>query len=251
LKQVLASTVSNSEVMPGVCLLWLEASQIASAVQPGQFVMVQCGDEILLRRPLSVHRRDGNRLALLFNVVGKGTSWLSQCKAGDGIDLFGPMGNGFSISPGAKNLLLVAGGMGLAPLCFLAQQAVGGKCSVTLLYGTAGRERYSEFPQIELVSATEDGSAGYHGLVTDLLPDYIDRADQVFACGPLPMYKAMAHMPALKAKPVQVSLEVRMGCGFGACYGCTVKTKSGLKQVCKDGPVFDLDDVLWDGLELL
>jgi dihydroorotate dehydrogenase electron transfer subunit len=251
LKQVLASTVSNSEVMPGVYLLWLEAPRIAPAAQPGQFVMAQCGNETLLRRPLSIHRRDGNRLALLFNVVGKGTRWLSQCKAGDSIDLLGPLGNGFSISPGAKNLLLLAGGMGVAPLCFLAQQAAGEKCSVTLLYGTAGRERYSEFPQIELVSATEDGSVGHHGMITDFITDYIDRADQVFACGPLPMYKAMARMPEMKNKRVQVSLEVRMGCGFGACYGCTVKTRSGLKQVCRDGPVFDLDDVLWDGLEPL
>jgi len=106
-------------------------------------------------------------------------------------------------------------------------------------------------PKIKLITTTEDGSAGKKGLVTDLLPEYVDGADQVFACGPMPMYRDMAlKNQELKpdGKPVQISLEVRMGCGLGVCYGCTIKTKNGLKQVCKDGPVFDLDDILWDEL---
>ena len=100
---------------------------------------------------------------------------------------------------------------------------------------------------IEVLSATDDGSVGYRGLVTDLIPEYAAKADQVFACGPEPMYRHMAaHRKQLFGKkPVQISLEERMGCGFGVCYGCTIKTKKGLKQVCQDGPVFELDEILW------
>jgi dihydroorotate dehydrogenase electron transfer subunit len=210
--------------------------------------MAHCGEDTLLRRPFSLHQLEGNRLALLFNVVGRGTHWLSQRQAGDKLDLLGPMGNGYTIYPDAKNLLLVAGGIGIAPLRFLADEAVKGGLSVTMLYGTADNKRCSIPSHIKLVSATEDGTVGHRGIITDLLPDYINRADQVFACGPLPMYQTLARMPKLRNKPVQVSLEVRMGCGLGVCYGCTIKAKSGLKQVCKNGPVFELDDILWEEL---
>jgi dihydroorotate dehydrogenase electron transfer subunit len=215
--------------------------------------MVRCGekDEYQLRRPLSTHQREGGKIALLFSVVGGGTQWLSQCQPGDRLDLLGPLGNGFNVNPDSKNLLLVAGGIGIAPLRFLSDEAVKRGLSVTLLCGTPTSHRYppERLPQeIELVTVTEDGSIGRKGMITDILPDYINWADQVFACGPLPMYQAMAHMSELKNKPVQISLEVRMGCGLGVCYGCTVKTRSGLKQVCQDGPIFELDDVLWEEL---
>jgi dihydroorotate dehydrogenase electron transfer subunit len=234
--------------MPGVSLIWLKSPQIASMAQPGQFVMVCCGEDALLRRPFSIHQvnEDKTRLALLFSVVGKGTQWLSRCKSGDRIDLLGPLGNGYSIDPASSNLLLLAGGIGVAPLYFFAQEALKGKYPVTLLYGTADSKRLSITPKIKLVSATEDGTVGHRGMITDLIPEYIDWADQIFACGPSPMYRSMAKIAELKEKPVQISLEVRMGCGLGVCYGCTVKTKSGLKQVCKDGPIFELEDILWD-----
>jgi dihydroorotate dehydrogenase electron transfer subunit len=255
LKQATASVISNYEVMPGVYLIWLESPDMEPAAQPGQFVMVRCAD-YPLPRPLSIHRLadKGGKLALLFTVMGKGTHWLSQRKTGDNIELLGPLGNGFSFQLASHNLLLVAGGIGIAPLCFTAQEALKKGCSVKLLYGTPNKHRYPEdlLPhQIELVSVTEDGSVGKKGMVTDILPDFVDCADQVFACGPLPMYRDMARRKQqlkLDAKPVQISLEVRMGCGLGVCYGCTVKTKTGLKQVCKDGPVFNLDDILWDEL---
>jgi dihydroorotate dehydrogenase electron transfer subunit len=246
--QLLSPVVSNREVMPGVFLIWLESPQIASMAQPGQFVMVQCGEDTLLRRPFSIHQVNDNKtsLALLFSIVGKGTQWLSQCHPGDKIDLLGPLGKGYSIAPTSSKLLLVAGGIGIAPLYFSAQEALEEKHSVTLLYGTADSKRLSITPEIKLVSATEDGAVGHRGMIIDLLPEYIDWADQVFACGPSPMYRAMAKMVELKGKPVQISLEVRMGCGLGVCYGCMVKTKGGLKQVCKEGPVFELNDIIWD-----
>ena len=258
MKQVAAPIISTSQVMPGVNLIWLESPQIASTAGPGQFVMVHCGEECLLRRPLSIHQLSNqNKLALLFTVVGKGTRWLSQRQAGNKVDLLGPLGNGFSIYPGSHNLLLVAGGIGIAPLCFLAREALNQGCSVTLLMGAStASQLYPAHllpPKIKLITATEDGTAGKKGMITDLLPDYVSGADQIFACGPTLMYRVMStqYQHLFNVKSVQTSLEVRMGCGLGVCYGCTVKTKNGLKQVCKDGPVFDLDDILWDELNYL
>ena len=254
MRRAKATVIANDAIMPGVSLIWLDCPPINPPAQPGQFVMVRCGEgvEYQLRRPLSIHQRDGKKLALLFNVVGRGTRWLSQCQAGDKLDLLGALGNGYSIHPDSKNLLLVAGGIGIAPLVFLAQQALKQGHSVTLLIGApTARQLYPTklLPaKARLITATEDGTAGKKGMITDILPDFTSGADQLFACGPLPMYRNMARMPQLKNKPVQISLEVRMGCGLGICYGCTVKTRNGLRQVCKDGPIFNLDDILWDEL---
>jgi dihydroorotate dehydrogenase electron transfer subunit len=249
LTQVSAPVISNSEVMPGVYLMWLESLQLASKAKPGQFAMVRCGEgaEHPLRRPLSIHRLDNNRLAFLFAVVGKGTHWLAQRQAGNNIDLLGPLGNGYAVQPGSHNLLLLAGGIGITPLCFLADKALQLGCSVKLLLGAPTAIQL--YPghllpaQAELVITTEDGTAGRKGMITDFLSDFAGWADQVFACGPASMYQTIAaQKQQLKGKPAQISLEVRMGCGLGVCYGCTVKTKNGLRQVCKDGPIFDLND---------
>jgi len=255
LKQGFASVISNDEVMPGVYLIWLESPQIAAEAKPGQFVMVGCGEESLLRRPLSIHQlADTTKLAFLFTVVGKGTHWLSQRQVGGAVDLLGPLGNGYSIHSTSHHLLLVAGGIGIAPLVFLAQEALNQGSSVTLLLGAStATQLYPGHllpPEAELITTTEDGTAGKKGMITDLLPDFVGWADQIFACGPASMYRDMAarSRQLLKAKPVQTSLEVRMGCGLGICYGCTVKTKNGLRQVCKDGPIFNLGDILWDEL---
>jgi dihydroorotate dehydrogenase electron transfer subunit len=282
LKQSLAQVISNSEVTPGVHLIWLEAPEIALDAKPGQFVMVRCGDDTMLRRPLSIHNVDEakSRLALLFAVVGKGTKWLSQRKTGE-IDAFGPLGNGFTIRSEAKKLLLVAGGIGIAPLAFLAEAAASRDRAVKLHQGAtgdievlldplrthstlvprpgapasatpgvpAGATEFASAGTIECTASTANVSSRWPtGLATECIPGLAAWADQVFACGPTAMYRAMAQMVELKGKPVQVSLEVMMGCGVGVCYGCTIKTNTGLKQVCTDGPVFNLDDVLWDEL---
>ena len=263
MKQVVATVISNEELWGEFSrrgrpkylsswLMWLKCPELVSEAKPGQFIMVNCGEECLLPRPFSIHQVNDDDIALFYAVLvgGKGTRWLSQRQKGARIKLFGPLGNGFSIYPASHNLLLVAGGNGIAPLYFLAQEASKRGYSVVLLYGTANEQRYSVSSDIKLVAATEDGTVGKKGMITDLLPDFIDWADQVFACGPLAMYKDMyvQRGKLLKAKPVQISLEVRMGCGFGVCYGCTVRTEGGLKQVCRDGPVFDLDEIHPDEL---
>ena len=217
--------------------------------------MVQCGEECILPRPFSIHRVDNSEDIILYFAAlenGKGTGWLSRREVGDEVELTGPIGKGpFSIHPTTHNLLLVAGGMGIASLYFLAAETSRKGYSVKTLYGGAKQNPYVEglfSSNRELVVATEDGSAGHKGLITELLPGYIDWADQVFACGPLPMYRAMAQMPELEKKPAQVSLEIIMGCGRGVCYGCGIKTRRGLKLICQDGPIFNLDDILWDEL---
>ena len=255
MKQMIAPILSNKEVTQGVHLLWVQAPEIAALAQPGQFVMVRCseGYERLLRRPLSMHRVDPlhspERLALLFAVVGGGTHWLAQRKEGDTIDLTGPLGHGFVIDPASRNLLLVAGGVGIAPLVALGEAAIKNGFEVTLIQGAATRAQLypaDKLPaEVTVLSVTEDGSAGRKGIVTDFLPELCEKADQIFACGPVPMYQAMAAQEALRGKRAQVSLEARMGCGLGYCYGCTVETQTGLALVCKDGPVFDLGGISW------
>ncbi len=274
-KQTLCAVASNVEVMPGIHLMWIEAPDIACSVLPGQFITVRCGD-FTLRRPLSIHQVSSREIALLFKVAGKGTLWLSGRQTGERIDILGPLGKGFSIEPGARNLLLVAGGIGIAPLVFLMQYA-SSQHQITLIHGasnaaqlhtsampeigpsSAGKKRsnLSPLPKgVQFVPVTEDGSMGKKGMATDILPDFLDWADQVYACGPADMYKAMAEMSwrakqsNLKLRKCQVSLEVRMGCGFGACYSCTINTKKGLKQVCRDGPVFELDDIIWQEVRI-
>lgn len=224
------------------------------ALEPGQFFMVGCGEGVFLRRPLSVHRTAPSRLAFLFQVVGRGTAWLSRRKPGEALDLLGPLGRGFQLDSKAKRVLLVAGGMGVAPLAFLAQRAMEKGLEATLLLGARTKDRLYPpelFPRgLKTVIATEDGSSGQRGLATDLLPQLLAEADQVFACGPVDMLKSLARMTELKDKPVQVSLELRLGCGFGVCLGCSVPTGNGNRLVCHDGPVLSLGDVRWEGVEL-
>ncbi|MBM3118534.1 MAG: dihydroorotate dehydrogenase electron transfer subunit [Chloroflexi bacterium] len=250
MKQVLANIISNTELMPDYHLICVEAPDIVAAASPGQFIMVKCDEKLVLRRPLSIHRIDNsNQLSILFAVVGRGTQWLSQHQKDEKLNLLGPLGNGFHIEQASRNLLLVAGGIGVTPLVFLAQQALKQDKSVKMLLGARTkdglypRERLPD--RIEIEATTEDGSSGRKGMVSDVFVNYIDWADQIYACGPNAMYKTMANQmrQQLVKKPVQISLEVRMGCGLGACFGCSIKTKRGMKKVCRDGPVFNLDEV--------
>lgn len=238
-------------------LLWLNCPEIANTVKPGQFVMVTC-DGLTLPRPLSVHQVVNDSIALLFAVLadGQGTAWLAARQPDDIVHVVGPLGNGFPIAD-ARHLLLVAGGMGVAPLYFAAAAAVQKGLPATLLMGAKSDRLLYPAEQlpfgIEVFTATDDGSAGKLGLVTGLIPEHVAQADCVLACGPLPMYRQMADNRAalgLTDKNVLVSLEAVMGCGHGACYSCTIKTKHGLKQVCKDGPVFDLADLVFGELGL-
>jgi dihydroorotate dehydrogenase electron transfer subunit len=258
-------------------LVVLEAPEIAGACLPGQFVMVRCGD-LTLRRPLSIHAASGDRLALLFRVVGGGTAWLARVIAGTTIDLTGPHGNGYSLPEAGDRTLLIAGGIGIAPLWFLAARMVG-QGIATLVHGArsagelyepshAARALLPELSRVDAVErlvATDDGSVGTQGSALQVALPYLDRADRVYLCGPVGMCVAACDMashdsdmtgelvvcsPAARERlmSAEVSLEVRMGCGVGACYGCSIATRSGRRKVCTDGPVFRFSDVVWQEL---
>jgi dihydroorotate dehydrogenase electron transfer subunit len=250
-----AVVVSSERAYENTHLLWLSAPAVGRAAGAGQFLMIRCGEgyDPLLPRPMSFHRfrRAGGerQFALLFDIRGRGTEWLARREPGDAISVFGPLGHGYAVDKASHNLLLVAGGTGVAALVALADEAAAEGRSLTLLHGarTAARLFPTALlpPEVEVMSATDDGSAGHHGLVTDLLPQYLPWADQVFACGPTPMFPAMADVVRREAsrKPVQVLLEERMACGTGVCYGCAVFTRRGVRLVCKDGPRFELREV--------
>lgn len=257
MKQVLAHIQEKKELNPGTFYVTAHAPEIAGNAVPGQFVMVDCGKDTVLRRPISIHRLiDKQTIALLIRTTGTGTQNLASIKSGDMLNLIGPLGNGFAISNSAKNILLVAGGMGIAPLIFLAEKALQLNKKVTILSGARDiPQLYPKKlipPRTELFTVTEDGSKGEKGLVTDFLPDVLNKYDQVFACGPVNMYRSMtAILDSLNyQRDLQISLEVRMGCGFGICYGCTIKTTEGLKQVCKDGPVFNIKQINWEWVQI-
>ena len=258
MKNEICTVISNDELMPGTYLMWLDSPEITRRAQAGQFVMAVCGEETILRRPISVHSVDNDKFGLLYSVVGKGTEWLTHLKKGSTLDILGPLGNGFKIakkSSGTLSFLIIAGGIGIAPLRFLVEKVKPLCRQIIILQGAATAAKlYPKellLPGVSLAMSTEDGTAGHQGLITDLVPSFTTTADEIFACGPMPMLRYMAeNQKALKLtdKPVSISLEMRMACGLGVCYGCTIRTKNGLKQVCKDGPVFDLNDVIWDEL---
>lgn len=245
----------TTELYPRNWIVWVEAPIACRNAAVGQFLMVRCADgyDPLLPRALSIHRlREGpagTELALLFTVAGAGTDWLSRRMPGESLTFFGPLGHGYSVRRGARNLLLIAGGVGIAPLVWFADERTRRGDSVTLLLGARSADQL--FPaellpaEVEIVACTDDGSAGRKAFVTELLPEYLPWADQVFACGPTAMLKALKHemLRATWRKPVQALLEERMACGTGICYSCAVETRKGIRLVCKDGPCFDLRDV--------
>lgn len=252
------STVTARESLGGdVFRLTVQAPRIAAAAQPGQFVMVRAGDTLdpLLRRPLSIHQvlPDGG-LRLLFKVVGKGTGLLAELRPGLKLDLIGPLGRGFNLVPTGP-ACLIGGGMGMAPLYFLAQRLLRGKPGPghdQVLLGARNRAEL-ELPAAEfsglgysLHLATDDGSLGHHGLVPELLDDVLPSVSQVYVCGPYPMMQMVALKCRTAGVACQVSLETHMACGLGVCLGCAVTVADGsYKHVCKDGPVFAADEVLW------
>lgn len=231
----------------------------AAAVRPGQFVDVLCrvagSYDPLLRRPYSVYRVDParDRIDLLVRPFGRGSTWLAARKPGDVLDVLGPLGNAFEIHPRSTNLLMVAGGVGVAPLVFLAETAASRHLGIAFLMGSANGDGLltpTELPRsAEYVVATDDGSQGHHGFITDLVPGYARWADQVFACGPEPMFVSLRntlHPHRLGGKPkVQISMERTMACGLGACLGCVVETRHGMQTSCVQGPIYDIDEVVW------
>ncbi len=251
-----AKVVENRETAAGIYRLVMDEPQLARAARPGQFLnlRVTTASAPLLRRPISIHWVDGDRLEVLYQVVGLGTQILAGIQPGAVLDVQGPLGRGFTTGAEGR-VLLVGGGIGIAPLGLLARELdpraalclLGARSGATLM--AAGGERLAQ-SGYECKFATDDGSLGIRGLVTQLLAHELDRAAMIYACGPKPMLRAAAELALANGVPCQVSLEEHMGCGVGACLGCVCKAvprygRENLRKVCSDGPVFDAREVIW------
>ena len=251
--------IFNHRIAPACFQLGIHCPEIAEKAQPGQFVMVRVreGCDPLLRRPFSFYRIRKKHVEIMYEVVGKGTQIMSAMKKGEEIDLLGPLGKGFTITQGMKKAVLVAGGAGVAPLLALGER-LKGTADLTLYLGAktaSGLLSVHEFEALgKVVVATEDGSKGYRGMVTDLIEHKVKvkmHGLHLFSCGPRPMLKKVSAFARRNGFPCQVSLEAYMGCGIGACLGCAVKVKTGKGQagylkVCTDGPVFESSTVVFE-----
>ncbi len=249
-----AEIIENRQITADLWDIKLRAPQIAREARPGQFLQVRLAEGVdpLLRRPMSLYRIGQETVDLLVRPAGRGSRMMVEKRAGEMLDCMGPLGNGFTLHPSSRHLLMVGGGSGVGPLVALADHAVARGLSVALLFGFRSADRVypSELlsTEVEYGVATDDGSMGHRGLVTDLVGEYLGWADAVYACGPRPMFLSLLDITrrANLQKSVQVSLEEHMACGVGACFGCVVETRRGeMKSVCEDGPVFEMRELVW------
>lgn len=240
----------NTEIAKGIFDFVLYNPQLAGITKEGQFAHVKVGNKTL-RRPISICDADEERIRLVFQVKGEGTEILSKAKAGDMIDIICPLGHGFELEKG-KKYCLIGGGIGVPPMLYCAKTAdnplvITGFRNKELVILQEDFKKYTD----QLFLVTDDGSAGTKGFVTDVLREKIDSVDEVCACGPMVMLKAVAEICKEKGKPCQISLEERMGCGIGACLVCACKTRTGengseeYTHVCKKGPVFKAEEVVF------
>jgi len=265
-KQSNAEILANKKIKGRYFKIVLRSPLIAKSALPGQFVMLKVAKvfslEPFLRRPFGIHAIRGGQVEILYEVVGKGTDILSQRKPGEVMDLLGPLGNSFdyrALKISNRQPILVAGGMGVAPLILLAERLVAGnrrsaRGKIQVLIGARTKEQVlceKEFKKIgcDVKIATDDGSAGFFGRITVLLEEVLSATDYrlaaIYSCGPRPMLRELVRICREKFIPAQVSLEAHMACGIGACLGCAVNTIGGYKRVCKDGPVFEAENLIY------
>ncbi len=283
MRLVRTELVDSREILPGQWLQSFHAPELAIGSRAGQFVHVRTGDlsGLVLRRPFSINTADpvSGVVTIHFRTIGRGTEWFTHLRTGDAVDMLGPLGRPFEVDPRSRHLLLVAGGLGMAGVRFLVDEAIRDGRQVTMLFGaTSARDVYPSTllpDEVEYVIATDDGSVGHRGFVTELVPDYEAWADQSFACGPAPMLAALARLAAGRRERLgvarlgrkrgggksvpagstaarrkaflQVSMEQNMGCAVGACLGCVIMGTNGAPQrVCREGPVFAAEEVAWE-----
>ena len=247
MRQEIFKITSNENIAPSVYKMVL-AGDTSDITAPGQFVNIKL-EGFYLRRPISICDYDGGSLTLIYKTVGGGTENLSLKKSGDELDLLISLGNGFDTRGSGEKPLIIGGGVGIPPLYALCKKLIseGKKPAVILGFNTKSEIFYeNEFKNLgcEVSVTTADGSHGIKGFVTAAM----DKTDYsyIYSCGPLPMFKAVN---ASAKTSGQFSFEERMGCGFGACMGCSLMTRNGAKRVCKDGPVFEREEIEWEALK--
>ena len=255
--------IENKKISSDCYRMTFTSKEIAEQARPGQFLHIRCTESYdpLLRRPISIHSIKNNVIAVLYKVVGKGTNLLSKKVSGEFLDVIGPLGNSFdyqSLITGHLSPILVGGGIGIAPLYFLTQRLVKQCSNVTVLIGVDTKCNIlciDEFKKLDckVKISTDDGSYGLHGTVVDLLKNELVPLNsklKVFTCGPVAMLKHVNQLVCKYNVSCQVSLERQMACGIGACMGCTIKIRKNrmfdYKQVCKDGTVFDIKEIVWE-----
>ncbi|MDD5427873.1 MAG: dihydroorotate dehydrogenase electron transfer subunit [Candidatus Omnitrophica bacterium] len=266
MKQIYAKILKNENLGNGFRRIGIAAPYLAKNAKPGQFVELRCSGETdpLLRRPFGVHRVTKGGIELLYEIVGRGTEIIARKKPGEILDLIGPLGTGFVLPSGKPTAILVAGGNGVAPILFLSEVLAKKKVKQHVLIGGRSKSHIlceKDFKRCgaRVSVTTEDGSKGHKGLVThilkELLADNGPKPAAIYACGPTGMLKAVANIARTHRVSCQVSLEEKMACGVGVCLGCPVKVKRGhglcgtgyeYKMVCKDGPVFDSEEIYWE-----
>ena len=277
MKDIRAKILSNKKISYAYYKMVLDAPYIARIAKPGQFVQIKCSDysEPLLRRPFSIHRANGN-IEILYETVGRGTEILSNKKEGDKIDILGPLGNGFILpqttsddrrksraksrgeqraTKAEPRAIIIAGGVGVAPLVCLAEELAKKHIKTIVLIGAKTKglilcEKDFKKAAHEVYVSTDDGTYGSQGFVSKLFHKILKTTESrfetvVYVCGPQGMLRCIAEICQERNFECQVSLEEKMACGVGACLGCVIKTKTGNKLACKDGPVFDSSELLW------
>ena len=233
--------LSNEKIAKDVYKLILEGdTQYITA--PGQFINIKLNDKFL-RRPISVCDCDDSTITIIYKVVGSGTEYMSTLEEGEILDILTGLGNGYDISKSTKPLL-IGGGVGVPPLYLLAKKLIAARQRPVVILGFNTKDEIfyeDEFKSIgcDVRVTTVVGSYGIKGFVTDAFPDDYD---YFYTCGPMPMFRAIEKVAVTSG---QYSFEERMGCGFGACMGCSCKTKYGSKRICKDGPVLEREEIVW------
>ena len=244
-KKDIYTVISNTPLTKEVYRMVLEGDT-EWITRPGQFVNIEL-EGLYLRRPISISDWDERTITIIYKVVGRGTEQMSKMAQGVKLDLLTGLGNGFDTSIESERPLLVGGGVGVPPLYRLAKDllAQGKQVSVVLGFNTSSEIFYADDFKalgVDLYVSTADGSMGVKGFVTDAIREAEIKFDYFYSCGPLPMLKALCDCCEVSG---ELSFEERMGCGFGACMGCSCKTLAGNKRICKDGPVMKREEIIW------
>jgi len=248
IKQI-ATVISNEPLNDEIYRLTISALEISNQARPGQFVNIKVSEFLdpLLRRPFSIHNIIDDKIQIIFNAIGKGTKLLSKLKPGEKVDLIGPLGNAFNTDDNFELAVISAGGLGVAPFPFLTRILKEKGKDIISFIGARTKSQLVLDGLENVNVATDDGSSGFKGTVVELMRLNLLKlksSSKIFACGPIPMLKSLVKFCEEFGLNCEISVETPMACGTGLCQGCAVRTETGYKLACKDGPVFNTKEII-------